>query len=255
MSNRFRLVFGGALLAAASLSAALAAPATPGAFSIEDVLSAPFPSDLVASPDGGAVAWVFDDRGSRNVWAASAPDWTGRAITSYRGDDGQEISDLSFSGDGKTIVFVRGGDANRSGEIPNPSLVPEGAEQAVFSVPISGGGAPKRLGEGTSAAFQPKGGRVAWVLKGRQAGRALQGARHGCLPPVVSGRRPPRLRQPARRSQLRRSLRSRRKGAPVSRSQRRPRRLPRLVSGRPADRVSSRALRPVRPGLPAAPRR
>jgi hypothetical protein len=42
--------------------AAAAAGAERGAFTLEQVLSAPFPSDLAAAPTGGAVAWVFDAR-------------------------------------------------------------------------------------------------------------------------------------------------------------------------------------------------
>ena len=48
----------------------LTAPANAApAFSVSDVLSAPFPSELVAGPSG-AVAWVFDSAGVRNVWVA-----------------------------------------------------------------------------------------------------------------------------------------------------------------------------------------
>ena len=32
-------------------------------FTLAQVLSAPFPSSLVAAPAGGRVAWVYDDRG------------------------------------------------------------------------------------------------------------------------------------------------------------------------------------------------
>lgn len=34
-------------------------------FSIEDALSAPFPTELVAPASKGRLAWIFDDRGSR----------------------------------------------------------------------------------------------------------------------------------------------------------------------------------------------
>jgi hypothetical protein len=43
------------------------------AFTIEEVMQAPFPSSLTAAPRGNAVAWVFDMRGSRNVWIADVP--------------------------------------------------------------------------------------------------------------------------------------------------------------------------------------
>ena len=118
-----------------------------GSFTIEQILAAPFPSEIVASPAGARVAWVFDDRGSRNLWVADGPDFAGRRVTAYQGDDGQEITDLAFSADGATIVYVRGGGPNRAGEIPNPTSDSAGAEQAVWAVPVAGG-APRRLGSG-----------------------------------------------------------------------------------------------------------
>ena len=91
------------------LAAGAAAPAGAerGAFTLEQVLSAPFPSDLTAAPTGGAVAWVFDARGTRNVWIAEPPDYRGRAVTSYAGDDAQEITDLAFAPDGKSLLRPR----------------------------------------------------------------------------------------------------------------------------------------------------
>jgi len=146
------------ILAFAAVPLAAAAP-----FSIDDVLSAPFPSDLV-SATSGAVAWVFNASGARNVWVAQPPSWTARAVTAWKEDDGQEIGDLAFSPDGKTLVFVRGGDANRAGEIPNPAHASDGAEQAVWAVSLSGG-EPRRIGEGHDPAVSND--RIAWVLKGQ----------------------------------------------------------------------------------------
>jgi hypothetical protein len=80
-------------------AAAPAADAGRRAFTLDQVLSAPFPSDLTAASTGGAVAWVFDTRGARNVWIAEPPDYRGRAVTAYTGDDGQEITELAFAPD------------------------------------------------------------------------------------------------------------------------------------------------------------
>ncbi|MGE5277817.1 MAG: prolyl oligopeptidase family serine peptidase [Acidobacteriota bacterium] len=158
---------------AAALSLALLLPAGPAAkaveagrtaFTLEQVMSAPFPTELTAATTGGAVAWVFNARGVRNVWVAEPPDYRGRAVTSYAQDDGQELSDLQFSGDGRTLVYVRGSEPNHAGEIPNPRSDPAGAAQAVYSVPAAGG-QPRRLGDGASPAVSPRGDRVAFVWK------------------------------------------------------------------------------------------
>src|SRR2546428_11821157 len=70
-------------------------------FTLEQVLSSPFPSDLVAAPEGERIAWVFNAEGKRNVWVAEGPDFKARQLTQYNEDDGQELTDLSFTRDGK----------------------------------------------------------------------------------------------------------------------------------------------------------
>ena len=144
---------------------ARAADAAPkGAFTLEQVLAEPFPTDLTASAAGGFVAWVANARGVRNIWVAGPSDRKGRALTAYTEDDGQELGDLEFTPDGKAIVYVRGGNANRKGEFPNPTSRADGAEQAVFVAPLSGG-APRKLADGNSPAVSPKGDRVAFLQK------------------------------------------------------------------------------------------
>src|ERR1051325_12035601 len=78
-------------------------------FSLEQVLSSPFPSDLVASNQGDKLAWIFDAQGKRNIWVAEAPAFKGRQLTRYTKDDGQELAAPVFSPDGNWIAYVRGG--------------------------------------------------------------------------------------------------------------------------------------------------
>jgi len=146
---------------------AVPAPRLPAqGFTLEQALSAPFPDQLTPAPAGGGVAWVFNAGGARNIWVALPPDYRGRQITGYTEDDGQEISDLSWTPDGKRIVFVRGGDANGRGEIPNPRNLPSGVEQALWIV-TADSGAPRQIAEGHSPAMSPRGDRVAFLLHGQ----------------------------------------------------------------------------------------
>ena len=106
-----------ALFLAAGPRAAVGRRATrPAAFTLEQVLSAPFPSDLVAAPSGGAWPGSSTQKGARNVWVAAAPDYRGHAVTAYPDDDGQEISEVAFTPDGKSVAYVRGGPPNRASE-------------------------------------------------------------------------------------------------------------------------------------------
>jgi dipeptidyl aminopeptidase/acylaminoacyl peptidase len=137
-----------------------------GSFTIEQVLSSPFPSELVASPAGNKVAWVFDARGLHNIWVAESGGNGHRArqITPYTQDDGQDVGELAWTPDGQSIVYVRGGDLENGGNYPNPSGAPEGVEQDVWVVSLEGE-APRKLAEGHSPAVSRKGDSVAYISK------------------------------------------------------------------------------------------
>ena len=135
-------------------------------FTLEQVMSAPFASDLVAARRGNSVAWIVDQRGARNVWVASGPSWEARQLTTYRTDDGQEIESLTFTPDGQSIVYVRGGSPNRAGERPNPALVAGGVDQAIWTLPLAGGG-PRKIADGSAPQLSPSGDSLAFVRGGQ----------------------------------------------------------------------------------------
>jgi len=130
-----------------------------GGFTLEQILSSPFPSDLVAAPAGERIAWVFDAQGKRNVWVAEGPNFKARQLTQYNEDTGQELTDLSFTRDGKWLVYVRGGNPNSAGDIPNPTSDPSGAEQAIYAVSWDAGRVIK-LADGGSPVVSPTDNRV-----------------------------------------------------------------------------------------------
>lgn len=130
-------------------------------FTVEQLLSSPFPSDLIAAPKGGLVAWVYEDHGARNIWVA---DDAGKArkITNYSGDDGTDLGELSWDPEGKTVFFSRGGSLEGGGPV-NIMSSPNGAPpQVVWGQPVDGG-EPRRIGEGHAATVSPKGDLVAYI--------------------------------------------------------------------------------------------
>jgi dipeptidyl aminopeptidase/acylaminoacyl peptidase len=147
------------------LLAARLAGAHPAAFTLNDVMQAPYPSDLVAAPAGRAVAWVFDTKGCRNIWVV---DSTGSAkahpITTYTEDDGFDIGELAWSPDTKSIAFTRA--ATLEDEVPtNVTSSPEGPKPREVWVVSTAGGAPHKVGAGHSASFSPDGSQVVFVDK------------------------------------------------------------------------------------------
>src|SRR5579862_3498800 len=136
-----RVLFVPALACAGLLAAAAARPAFP-AFSVEQVLGAPFPSQLTAARQGERVAWVMDRHGERNVWVADGPDWVPRQVTGYVGDDGQPLASLRLTPDGQTVLYVRGTEVNEAGESANPASRAQAPKQQVWAVAVPPAPAP-----------------------------------------------------------------------------------------------------------------
>jgi dipeptidyl aminopeptidase/acylaminoacyl peptidase len=132
---------------------------------MEQIKSYPFPNELTAAATGSRIAWAFNERGLRNVWVADGPDFKARQLTNYSSDDGQELTSLALSADGKYVVYVRGGDhgSNFDSSAPvNPAMSAVATKVQIWSVPFAGG-EPKLLGDGDEPVISPKSDRVVFV--------------------------------------------------------------------------------------------
>ncbi len=110
-------------------------------FTMAQVLGYPYPVTLVASKQGGHIAWVLDERGVRNIWVATAPGFEPRQVTHYKADDGQELTQLTFSPDGNTLVYVRGGDHDANwpppgGLQPDPDSSPVQPHVTIWAIAL-----------------------------------------------------------------------------------------------------------------------
>ncbi|HKS08580.1 MAG TPA: prolyl oligopeptidase family serine peptidase [Pyrinomonadaceae bacterium] len=167
---RYRLILVLLVLAAFGAAVSVSQPAPVAAsfaqsFTIEQIKGYPFPGELTASATGARIAWAFNERGARNIWVAEGPDFKARRLTNYQTDDGQELTSLSISNDGKYVVYVRGGDHGSNWESSvgvNPALSATQAKVQIFSIPFAGG-EPKLLAEGDEPVISPKGDRVVFL--------------------------------------------------------------------------------------------
>ena len=129
-------------------------------FTLQQVLGYAYVSGLTSAERADRVAWVRDVEGVRNVWVADGPAFKARQVTRYSADDGQEISAITFSPDGKQFLYVRGGDhdANWAAEgnlAPDPDSSPDEPKVTIWSV--SRGGAPVKIAEGDEPAISSSG--------------------------------------------------------------------------------------------------
>src|SRR5665213_328042 len=143
-------------------------------FSLDQILSTPFPDRLLASPKGDAFAWVLDVSGVRNVWMARAPGFQGIPITKLSADDGQELGELAWTQDETSVIFRRGGPVNGRGEYPNPTSNPAGVREEIWIAPITG--EARKLGDGHAPSVAPDGSSVAWIYGGQVWSAPLNGS-------------------------------------------------------------------------------
>ncbi len=115
-------------------------------FTIEQVLSAPFPYGLTSASHAPRVAWIFDNKGERNIWVADAHDFVPRQVTHYTGDEGQQIASVRLSPDGKAIVYARGTELNKQETSANPLSLTKMPKQQAWAVNLARG-EPRLLGD------------------------------------------------------------------------------------------------------------
>ncbi len=155
------------VLQVAALAPAGAQAATP--FSIAQVRSYPFPAELTTAATGARLAWTFNEQGRRNIWVAEGPTFQARRVTEYLKDDGQELTSVRLSDDGRWVVYVRGAEhgGNWDRRLPvNPASSPTPPPLQLWAVPFAGG-PPHLLADGGDApVISPQGDRVVFEKGG-----------------------------------------------------------------------------------------
>jgi dipeptidyl aminopeptidase/acylaminoacyl peptidase len=147
-------------------------------FSMAQVTNVPYPSWLVAAKQGNRIAWVLSKQGVRNIWVAEGPAFTPRQMTKYSADDGQELTQLTFSPDGATLVYVRGGDHDSNwpakGDLaPDPTSTPVEPKVTIWSIALDDGKLVK-VAEGDGPAVSSTN-RLAFISKHQIWTAALDG--------------------------------------------------------------------------------
>ncbi len=137
---------------------------------VAQFLSPASPLDLASAAHADRIAWMAYDQGKRNVYTAAGPAFKPVRLTNFTRDDGIDLTDVTISGNGAMIVFVRGSAPNREGWVANPDHDPDGQKRAIWAV-RSAGGAAWRVAEGANPVLSPDGRTVLYV-KGDQIYRA-----------------------------------------------------------------------------------
>ncbi|MCJ7679594.1 MAG: prolyl oligopeptidase family serine peptidase, partial [Candidatus Aminicenantes bacterium] len=123
-------------------------------FTMEEVLSPPYPWGLVSASQTDRIAWIFYERGERNVWTAAAPDFKPVNLTGYKKDEVFELPDVFLSNDGTIAVYIKNGRPNSAGWVTNSDSRPVRRRQEIWAVQTSGG-KPWLVTEGSDPVLSP----------------------------------------------------------------------------------------------------
>jgi dipeptidyl-peptidase-4 len=134
---------------------------------IQQFLGPASPTEIAAAAKVDRIAWVSYEAGKRNVYTAAAPAFAPARLTAFLKDDGVDLTDVSVSADGSTVVFVRGSAANAQGWHANPSGNPDGPDQAIWAARTAAPGSAWRVAEGADPRVAPDGSSVLFVRAGQ----------------------------------------------------------------------------------------
>lgn len=135
-------------------------------FTIEEILSPPFPYELVSASAADRIAWIEYERGMRNVYTATPPEFRPVRLTEHSKDNGRDLTGLQISDDGSILLFIRGHEPNDDGWIANPASDADGAERAAWAVRTDGG-EPWRVAEAWEPVLSPDGEWIAYSNDGQ----------------------------------------------------------------------------------------
>jgi dipeptidyl aminopeptidase/acylaminoacyl peptidase len=179
---RFRAL----LAATASLPLSLAAPTMAQAgspFTLQQVLSAPYATQLTAAPVGNNFAWVEDSEGRHNLWVG-APGKPARQLTHNTADDGLDLTDLTWSPDASAIAYTYGTETGADGKPSNPAHLQHPVDAQVIVQPVEPAAQGIRIGAGHAPLFDPLNHQVVFIRAGQiwtaQLGTACISEGSGC---------------------------------------------------------------------------
>jgi dipeptidyl aminopeptidase/acylaminoacyl peptidase len=126
---------------------------TPQPFTLQQILSAPYASELTAAPVGNLFAWVEDTEGRHNLWVGG-PSQPARPLTHNTEDDGQDITQLAWSPDAQAIAYTYGAVTGADGRPANPAHLQHATPVQIILQPLAPDAQPIILGEGRSPLFE-----------------------------------------------------------------------------------------------------
>ncbi len=139
---------------------------SPQPFTLQQVMSAPYATELTAAPIGNLFAWVEDSEGRHNLWVGG-PNTPARQLTHNTADDALDLTDLTWSPDTTAIAYTYGTETGADGKPSNPAHLQHPVEPQVILQPIEPGAQAIRIGAGHAPLFDPLNHQLFFVRAGQ----------------------------------------------------------------------------------------
>ncbi len=125
-------------------------------FSLQQVLSAPYASELTSAPTGDRVAWVESAEGHHNLWLGE-PRAPAHQLTIFDQDDGLDLYNLAWSPDASVIAFTRTTEDGPDDKPANPAHLQRILQPEIWLAPVAGPVPTTPIVEGRAPLFSRDG--------------------------------------------------------------------------------------------------
>lgn len=121
-----------------------------------DFLNFPHAGSVSGAAEAAAFAWKIEQAGESSILFAKAPDFVPRQLYSKTDADGQPVSSVELSADGRFVVF-RTGEPMWGQSAYNPASLIEPPQLVLWAIATEPGATARRIGVGTGAKFAASG--------------------------------------------------------------------------------------------------
>ena len=163
----------GRLMLSLATASAVAAQ-TPSPFTLQQVLSAPYATNLIAAPTGNIFAWVEHTEGRNNLFVGG-PGHAARQLTRFTDDDGRDITAITWSPHADAIAFAYGTQTGADSKPANPAHLQQDMATEIRVVNLKAGEQTHLTAHGHSPLFSRDGDILFWIEGGDIWARALTG--------------------------------------------------------------------------------
>ncbi|HEY5380783.1 MAG TPA: prolyl oligopeptidase family serine peptidase [Acidobacteriaceae bacterium] len=153
-------------------------------FTLQQVLSAPYATDLTPAPTGDLFAWVENAEGHHNLWIGG-PHTKARQLSDFSRDDGLDLSNIIWSPNAQTIAFTLSTTEGPDDKPSNPAHLQRSVAPTLWIESVAGPPAAAAIVQGHAPLFSHDGQTIFFLRDGSIWSLALKDPQHRAAQLVI----------------------------------------------------------------------